>query len=368
MRRTGHLVMFAVVTAMTQPAWAQEATTRLEDTGKEFVIQVGPVDLPVHMEMEGMDPGHSGIYPPIGTVTVPRDVYMYGFDYEVVDADGNQLPSNIVHHFNIIDPDNRELFLPISRRLMAAGTETGPQSMPWMLLGLPVTKGQRMVVSVMLHNPTGQEHLDTELRIHLRYVKTGRPWPFLKVYPYQLDVAFPAGDKSFDLPPGESSRSYDASPAIPGRLMIIGTHMHEYATKIVFEDLSENKIIWEGFPVEEDGQLAGVTIGRLYRKFGVKIFPDHSYRVTVHYNNPTDEPIPGGGMGVVAGVFMPSGDAAWPAADTSDPLYALDREHYMRVVRGKYDLIKEGGGQIGEVNMKKSTDHEQTEATTHSHN
>ncbi len=368
MRRTGHLVVFAVVTAMTQPAWAQEATTRLEDTGKEFVIQVGPVDLPVHMEMEGMDPGHSGIYPPIGTVTVPRDVYMYGFDYEVVDADGNQLPSNIVHHFNIIDPDNRELFLPISRRLMAAGTETGPQSMPWMLLGLPVTEGQRMVVSVMLHNPTGQEHLDTELRIHLRYVKTGRPWPFLKVYPYQLDVAFPAGDKSFDLPPGESSRSYDASPAIPGRLMVMGTHMHEYATKIVFEDLTENKIIWEGFPVEEDGQLAGVTIGRLYRKFGVKIFPDHSYRVTVHYNNPTDEPIPEGGMGVVAGVFMPSRDAAWPAADTSDPLYTLDREHYMRVVRGKYDLIKEGGGQIGDVNMEKSTDHEHTEATTHSHN
>ncbi|MCZ6857932.1 MAG: hypothetical protein O7F70_08035, partial [Gemmatimonadetes bacterium] len=112
MRSMRQLVILAAVMAMTQPAWAQEATTRLEDTGKEFVIRVGPVDLPVHMEMEGMDNGHSGIYPPIGTVTVPRDGYLYGFDYEVFDANGNQLPSNIVHHFNIIDPDNRELFLP----------------------------------------------------------------------------------------------------------------------------------------------------------------------------------------------------------------------------------------------------------------
>ncbi len=72
MRRTGHLVLFAAVAAITQPAWAQEATTRLEDTGKEFVIRVGPVDLPVHMEMDGLDIVHSGIYPPIGNVTVPR--------------------------------------------------------------------------------------------------------------------------------------------------------------------------------------------------------------------------------------------------------------------------------------------------------
>ena len=73
-------------------------------------------------------------------------------------------------------------------------------------------------------------------------------------------------------------------------------------------------------------------------------------------------------MGVVAGVFMTSGGAEWPAADTSNPLYALDREHYMRVVRGKYDLIKEGGGRVGEMNMEKATDHEHTEATAHSRN
>ena len=352
MRRIRHLALLCALMCVSLTAQAQEPTTRLEDTGKEFVIEVGPVDLPVHdMAMDMPEHAHSGIFPPLGTVTVPRDGYLNGFDYEVVDADGNLLPSNIVHHFNIIDPDNRELFLPISRRIMAAGSETGGQSMPWMLFGLPVSQGQRMVVSVMLHNPTGVEHLGAALRIRLKYTKRGRPWPFFKVYPYQLDVAFPAGDKAFDLPPGRSSRSYDASPAIAGRLMVMGSHLHQNATKIAFQDVTENEVLWEGFPIQEEGQLAGVTIGRLYRKFGIKIFPDHTYRVTVHYYNPTSEPIADGGMGVVAGVFMPSGGQQWPAADPSDPLYALDRDHYMRVVRGKYDAIKEGGSKVMEMDM-----------------
>ncbi|MCH8254462.1 MAG: hypothetical protein IID06_03855, partial [Gemmatimonadetes bacterium] len=165
-------------------------------------------------------------------------------------------------------------------------------------------------------------------------------------------------DKSFDLPVGESSRSYEASPAVAGRLMVMASHMHEYATKIVFEDITENEIIWEGFPVEEEGQLSGVTIGRLYKRFGVKIFPDHRYRVTVHYTNPTGEAIAEGGMGVVAGLFMPARGEEWPAAEPNNPLYALDRDHYMQVVRGKYDLIKDGGGKIGDMmNMKKGMDH-----------
>ena len=242
---------------------------------------------------------------------------------------------------------------------MAAGGETGGQSMPWLLFGYPVSAGQRMVVSVMLHNPTGEAHSGVSLRIRLKYVKAGRPWPFFQVYPYQLDVAFPAGDKGFDLPPGESSRSYEASPAVAGRLMVMGSHLHELATKIVFEDVTDDKILWEGIPTTEGAEPTGITIGRMYRKFGTKIFPDHRYRVTVYYDNTTGATIPDGGMGVVGGVFMPAMGEQWPAADLSDPLYMLDRAHYMREVRGKYDEIREGGGQVAE------SDHEHKAGQEH---
>lgn len=349
----------AMLLGLAQGARAQESHTTLEDTGRELLIEVGPVDLPAPMGMDMAGHEHEAVFPPLGIVTVPADGFLYGFDYEVLDSQGNQLPSSIVHHFNVIDPDHRELFLPISRRIMAAGGETGGQSMPWLLFGYPVSAGQRMVVSVMLHNPTGEAHSGVSLRIRLKYVKAGRPWPFFQVYPYQLDVAFPAGDKGFDLPPGESSRSYEASPAVAGRLMVMGSHLHELATKIVFEDVTDDKILWEGIPTTEGAEPTGITIGRMYRKFGTKIFPDHRYRVTVYYDNTTGATIPDGGMGVVGGVFMPAMGERWPAADLSDPLYMLDRAHYMREVRGKYDEIREGGGQVAE------SDHEHKAGQEH---
>ena len=56
---------------------------------------------------------------------------------------------------------------------------------------------------------------------------------------------------------------------------------------------------------------------------------DHVYRVTVEYDNPTSDTIPQGGMGVVAGLFLPS--AQWPTADTTDATYRADRAHYLRL-------------------------------------
>ncbi len=317
------------------------ATTRLEDAPDQgaFVIRVGPMNLPAshgdHHEM------HGGVFPPVATVTIPKDAYLYGFDYEIRDSAGRLLPTSLLHHMNLLDPMRRELFLPIAQRVLAIGRETGAKAMPWLLFGLPVSRGQDLVVSVMMHNPTHQSYTGVTFALRLKYVPATRPWPLLRVYPFQLDVAFPAGDKSFDLPPGPSSRSYEARPALAGRIMAIGAHLHDYANGITFEDVTEGRVLWEGKPHRTaSGEITGVSVGRLYWKLGLKIVPDHTYRVTVTYDNPTGQSIPDGGMGVVGGVFIPAGDVAWPAADPSDPLYVLDLKHYRREIHGKYaDLV-----------------------------
>ncbi len=341
------LVVGALVAGAVGSSAAQEAGVRLinDEDNREFVIVIGPVDLAAGMHHA--HGAHGAVFPPVGTVRFPAGAYLKGFSYEVVDGDGNVLPPDIVHHLNFITPENRELFLPISQRLLAVGSETGSQSMPGWLLGVPIIEGQELVVTSMLHNPTGKAHSGVEVRMHLEYVKIGRPWPLLSVYPFQVDVAFPAGDKSVDLPPGTSQFSWEGSPSMEGRIMVIGSHLHELATHIRFEDVTSGEEIWEGRPIRNaNGELEGVTVGRLYRKFGVKIFPDHRYRATVFYDNPTQDTIQAGGMGVVAGVFMPSGGGMWPKADASNELYALDRRHYLQEVRGSYDLIASGGGVI----------------------
>ena len=60
------------------------------------------------------------------------------------------------------------------------------------------------------------------------------------------------------------------------------------------------------------------------------------------YINETADTVFGGGMGVVAGVFMQKGSGMWPLADKTLELYTLDRSHYLREVFGTMGEIMAG--------------------------
>jgi hypothetical protein len=337
--------MLLAVGVCWSTAVSAQVTTRIVDqpAKNELAIMIGPVDLPA-MDMSHAEHDLSMmVLPPVETVTIPRDVYLYGFDFDVIDADGKPVSRQVVHHLNLIDPGHRELFLPISQRVGAVGGETGNQELPGFvkyLVGVPMKQGQRVVVSLMLHNPTGKDVKGATVRYYWKYMPAGGLWPLMGLQPFQMDVAFPAGDKSFDLPPGESSRSYEGKPSVPGRILVIGGHLHEMSTSLKFEDVTNHRVIWEGTPQNDDeGNVNHLAIGYLYKKLGVKLDPENTYRVTVSYVNPTADTIRGGGMGVVGGVFLPS--VPWPATDTTDSLYVLDRRHYMREVRGQLGKMKE---------------------------
>jgi hypothetical protein len=296
-----------------------------------LVIDLAPMDLPANT------PHHGIAQPPVATLEIPESGYIYGFRAEVVDSAGRVLPDELIHHFNLIDPDHRELFLPISRRLLAAGHETGGIRLPWLLFGLPLRRGEHVVASAMVENLTPVAYRQARVRLVMDFTPTGRPWPFFAASPWQLDVAFPVGDKSFDLAPGLSSRSYEGSPAVPGKIVGLGGHMHDYGRLIEFTDVTTGRVIYRAAPAADSaGHIASVPVTRLYgwRGIGVRIVPSHRYRVTVHYDNPTGRPIPDGGMGVVGGLFVPDRSSAWPAADPHDSLYQQDRQHYMRLVGG----------------------------------
>ena len=315
----------------------------------EIVIEMGAIDLPAgvghgaghhHADskdpMAAIEPG----YPPVSLVTMPVGASLHGFRVEMVDSAGNVLPSALLHHLNFIDPFHRELFLPISRRVLAAGKETGSQDLPWLLFGLPVRAGQQLVINAMLHNPTGTSYRNVRTRLVLSYTPESRPWPFWDVYTWQLDVLFPVGDKSFDLPPGKSVRSYEARPAVAGKIVAVGGHVHEYATRISLVNATTGAVLWEAAPITDSaGTITGVPVGRLYRwnSIGAAITPDQTYRVSVEYDNPTGAVIPEGGMGVIGGIFAPEEPEAWPAAQRSDSLYVKDMGHYLRLWRGRTD-------------------------------
>lgn len=99
----------------------------------EFTIELPPVDLPA-------GPGaHST--EPVGVAELPVTGAIFRLRTEVVDETGRPLPADFIHHFNVMAPSDRELFLPIARRVAASGMETGVVRLPWLLFGAPIRVG-----------------------------------------------------------------------------------------------------------------------------------------------------------------------------------------------------------------------------------
>jgi hypothetical protein len=304
------------------------AAVAVDSARDELVIELPPVDLPGGVNY--------GIDLPAALVDLPISGAVVGFRAQAVDGNGRELPE-LLHHVNAMDPTKRELFLPIAQRVLAVGKETGPVRFPWLLFGKRIRAGDRLVVNAMLHNDTDTTYRGVRTRMILSYVPARRPWPLVSIAPWQLDVAFPVGDKSFDLPPGHSERAYVGSPAVAGRLVVIGGHLHDYGQWIELRDVTSGELIWRGEPVRDSlGRVIGrPPISKLFglTSLGAHITPDHRYEVRVAYDNPTGHVLQAGGMGVVGGLFVPDRSADWPAVNARDTLYEKDLAHFILLGR-----------------------------------
>jgi hypothetical protein len=320
MPRFGLLAFCAVAwsTLSARPATAQDATLSIRNDAKlsELVVELGPLDIPA--------PPGTILQPRIQGSEIPVSGYLKAISVELTDHDGEALPSSLLHHINIIAPQRRELFSPIMQRVGAAGAETGPITLPG-FLGYPLQRGDSLVFSVMLHNPTNQSYEHVHMRVRMKYAAGGLLSPLFAIQPFYMDVMPPAGYHVFPLAPGKSSRSWEGSPAVPGRVLALGGHVHRYGTLLTFEDVTKGKVLWQAKPhVDSTGNVTGVPRKFYVSRLGLQLYPSHVYRLTVHYDNPTGETIDAGAMGTLGGVFVPDDRATWPAVDRLHPLYLTD--------------------------------------------
>ncbi|MFQ5690461.1 MAG: hypothetical protein ACE5HQ_09345 [Gemmatimonadota bacterium] len=283
---------------------------------RELVLEIGPVDLPAHSSHHEI-PQFSqqlGYF--------PFDATLRGFYAEVVDRDGNPVPQTVLHHMHTVRPGRRELFLPVAQRFVAAGTETHRiQAPPW-LVGIALRAHEPIVIDAMFHNPTDRSYRGVRARLVLMYSRTR---PLYSVHPFHLDVMFPTGSKEFDLPPGRSVRTWEGSPAVRGGIVGLSGHLHKYAEWLELKDMTTGDVIWHVRPYTDDaGNITGMPVDFSARGLGYPIYPDHRYRITSVYFNPTGATIPEGGMAKVAGIFVTERGVRWPVADPDDRLYLRD--------------------------------------------
>src|SRR2546429_294040 len=170
------------------------------------------------------------------------------------------------------------------------------------------------------------------LRLVLGYVPASRPWPLFRAYPWVMDVQFPlgrrpGGSKAFDLPPGRTERHWESSPAVPGTILGMGGHLHDHGVSLEVKDVTTGEILWHVEPVKDTrDQVTSIPLVLFYRwyRLGLHITPRHTYRLTARYQNPTGRVLRDGGMGAVAGLFVPDRGATWPAGDPADSVYRAD--------------------------------------------
>jgi hypothetical protein len=285
-----------------------------ESAIQDMVFELPPIDLPAGS-------GHVLTVP--AYQTVPVGGWFHGFDVEVVDAAGNPLPAELLHHAQILMPGKRELLNPEMLRLVGAGSETGAHSLPPQA-GVRVEQGDTLLLTSMLTNPTGQNYEGVRVRVHFKFTGAG-PWRDpLSVHPFFAHVTPPLENTSYDLPPGESERTLELEFPIPGKILALGGHLHEYGVSLSIEDEESGKVLWEALAEKDaNGTVEEIPDDIFLWSGGIPVEPDHAYRFVVRYDNP-GALIPDGGMGTVGGVFL--ADAEWPAADPDDPIYQWDLE------------------------------------------
>ena len=294
---------------------------RIADRPDERIIEyvIGPVEL---------EAGTSPLRTPIQMAGMPIDGWLHGFDISMRDADGNRIPMETLHHVNFIDPDQRELFSPVARRLLAAGRETARQRQPG-LFGYPVQPGDRFLIAAMFSNPTEADYPEAYLHVAFDYSLEGEKLIEPRnIYPFNLDVMGHAGVKQFVVPPGRSKRAWQGIPAVAGRILAIGGHVNDFARRLRLVDVTNGTVVWEVRPVlDRAGHLEEVPRKEMWWWLGKHIYPDRVYRIEAEYDNPLDGPAPDGGMGKIGGVILVEKGIAWPMLEPTDPKYAADLEN-----------------------------------------
>jgi hypothetical protein len=307
-----------------------QARATLDRAHSQLTIELNPVDIGATSGRETM------VSLPVQQVVIPGSGSIYSVRAMVVDSAGTELPRAFLHHVNLRDPKRRDLFLETALHILAASKETPALDVPELVLGLPLERGQRLMATAMLNNPTDTPRHGVRIRLVFGYRATdglaGSVFPLFHAYPWVLDVRFPLGSPpdgslAFDLPPGKTVQSWESSPAISGYVLGFGGHVHDYATELELSDATTGKVLWRQVPVTDAaGHVLSMPITKFYRwnRLGLRIEASHRYRITVRYDNPTGRVLHGAGMGAVGGLFVPDRGTQWPLVDTTNSTYRQD--------------------------------------------
>ncbi len=338
------LLVAILATDPTQVATDPRVTVSVDSSRKELVITAGPFELPDMPPMQDhgmMDLGTSHDTP-IQRFEWPIDGWLRGFELELVDAQGNPVPRNVIHHMIMVNFSRRMLLYPASERLMGAGTETEDIKVP-KSIGVPMKPGMKLGMYVAWHNDTGKDLHGVQMKLRMLWTPKNQNPPPVNSLPIYMDVNLTVGgSNTFDVPPGKSEKAHQFTLPVGGRLLGVGGHLHDYGVRVRLEDGKSGKVI---ATVAATRDSAGKVSDIEHELFGVsgeglRLKANHPYRVVGEYDNPTGKILVKGAMASMVGLFVPDDLSKWPAIEPAHPDYRRD----MASLRVRGDATHEARG------------------------
>lgn len=319
------LAAFAGPTPPTPSASPAIAIT-VDSSRREITLRAGPFTIAAMPE--GMDHGDHGAHEMAGMATPflsfdwPVTGWLRGFRITLADAEGRALPRRLIHHVNMMNFGRRALLYDAVERTLAAGQETEDVTLP-RSIGFPMAAGTSVGLMAAWANETGADLEGVYLTVTLLWSPTNLVPRPLDALPLYMDVNYqgPGKSDSYDLVAGPSSRSYEFTLPVGGRLLGVGGHLHDHARELILEDLESGRtVVRLQARLDREGKLLGVE-RKLYgvRGDGLALRGGRRYRLTATYDNPTGATIPSGAMGIMIGLFVPEDLRKWPAVDPTNP-------------------------------------------------
>jgi hypothetical protein len=321
--------LFAVSVLAAPPGPPASTSVTVDSSKHELTITAGPYDLPNMPPMDDaamMDLGMSHDTP-VQNFEWPIDGWFRGFRVDLVNAQGQPVPRHVMHHLIMVNFSRRQLLYPAAERLMGAGTETDSEISVPKTIGVPMKPGMRLGMYVAWHNDTGKELDRVYLKVTMLWTPSNQNPQPVNSLPLYMDVNLTVGgSNTFDVPPGKSSKAYEFTLPVGGRLLGVGGHMHDYGVRVRLEDAETGKVITSVVATRD----AEGKVSKMSRKLygvsgdGLKLEANHPYRVVGEYDNPTGETLIKGAMAHMVGLFVPEDMSKWPKIDPSDPTYQRD--------------------------------------------
>lgn len=278
--------------------------TKVDDVTHAITLREGPINLPANTSHRQMP------QPPDLHWAIPMNAWLLAYSPRLVDGNGNEVSSSLLHHTAFWN-ENRVDFLCPNKEEHIFGA--GSEMTNWIQVpgyGYRVQKGDQIRIETMVHNPTGTSYENVFLEVSIPYQEADVPGPAApkNYYPAWIDVKS-CGDSSYDLKPGKNTNEGVSALNYSGVLLGVGGHMHDYAKRIVLENVSRHETVAVlDAKVDSKGQLLGMPTVTFLGKGGYKLAAGDALKTSATYYNPTGKVLRNGAMGIIVGYFVPDND------------------------------------------------------------